>query len=388
MEWAGAFGDIGTLIPFSIGYITLVGIDPLGLLLAFGISMLFTGFLYRRPLPVQPMKAIGGAAIANPLAYGPGVVWGAGLFTGAFWLVVGATGAIDRIARVVARPVVLGIILGLGMRFALLGTRMMFGDRSAGGLFVQPEAALVGGWQGTLLAVAALLLTLLLNSRRLPAMFALLALGITVGVLNALRDPALSAQLADISAGFRLPQFALGDITTRDILEGTVFLALAQIPLTLGNAILAVTEEHNGIFPGKPLRERKVTISQGVINLFSPLIGGVPMCHGAGGLASHVRFGARTGGALVMLGTLLVLLGLFFSESVALLLSIFPAQVLGVILLFAGIELARSSFTVGRERTGLFVMLLTAGLAMWNMGWAFLAGIAVYYAIRRRLVRP
>ena len=389
MEWAGAFGDIGTLIPFIIGYIVLVGMDPLGLLLGFGISMLAVGFSYRRPMPVQPMKAIGAAAIANPAAYGPNLIWGAGLFTGAFWLIIGVTGTIDRITRIVTRPVVLGILLGLGMNFALQGTRMMFGNGAGLSIISQPESALISGWQGTLLAVVSLLTALLLlNNHRLPAMFALLTLGSVVGAVNAVSDPVLSAQLSSVSIDFRLPEFGLGDFSISDLLEGAVFLALAQIPLTLGNAIIAVTEEHNSVFPDTPVTEKKVTISQGIMNLLAPIIGGAPMCHGAGGFASHIRYGARTGGALVILGSIMVLLALFLSESVAIILGIFPMQVLGVILLFAGIELASSVRNCGREKADIFVMLFTAGLAMWNMGWAFLAGLALYYLIHWRIVRP
>ena len=63
MEWAGAFGDIGTLIPFVVAYITIVKVEPLGLLFMFGICLAgFTDFYYRTPLPVQPMKAIGGGS--------------------------------------------------------------------------------------------------------------------------------------------------------------------------------------------------------------------------------------------------------------------------------------------------------------------------------------
>ena len=28
MEWAGAFGDLGTLIPFVVAYISLLKMDP------------------------------------------------------------------------------------------------------------------------------------------------------------------------------------------------------------------------------------------------------------------------------------------------------------------------------------------------------------------------
>ena len=92
MEWAGAFGDIGTLIPFVVAYITIVKVEPLGLLFMFGICLLASGFYYRTPLPVQPMKAIGAAAIAGGIS--PAALFGSGITTGIFWFFAGTTGAI------------------------------------------------------------------------------------------------------------------------------------------------------------------------------------------------------------------------------------------------------------------------------------------------------
>ncbi len=96
-----------------------------------------------------------------------------------------------------------------------------------------------------------------------------------------------------------------------------MFLTLPQIPLTLGNAMIAIVDMNNDLFPDRKVTEKKMAVSQGIMNLVAPIFGGVPMCHGAGGMAGHVRFGAKTGGALVILGSILVLIGLFFSDPVA-----------------------------------------------------------------------
>jgi len=77
-EWAGAFGDLGTLILFIVGYISIIKLDPLGVLFTFGILLIGSGLYYKTPIPVQPMKAIGGAAITS------GMIFGAGIFTGFF----------------------------------------------------------------------------------------------------------------------------------------------------------------------------------------------------------------------------------------------------------------------------------------------------------------
>ena len=119
MEWAGAFGDVGTLIPFVVAYITIVKVEPLGLLLMFGIALMASGLYYRTPLPIQPMKAIGAAAVAGGIS--PAALFGSGLTTGLFWLLAGVTGAIRPISRLATKPVVRGIMLGLGLSFMVDG---------------------------------------------------------------------------------------------------------------------------------------------------------------------------------------------------------------------------------------------------------------------------
>ncbi len=364
MEWAGAFGDLGTLIPFVVGYIAVLKMDPVGVLLAFGVTKVVVGTIYRTPMPVQPMKAIGGAAIGQAGAITPAMVYGSGLVTAAIWLVLGLTGTVDRLAKLASRPVVRGIVLGLGFTFVLEAFRMMGSD---------PIVAGVG-----------LVVTyLLLSNPKVPAMFALLLFGIGVALFQ---QPDLPARLAQAGISPRLPTFALGGLTWQDVLWGGLLLAIPQVPLTLGNACIAVCAENNSLFRDRPVTERKVATSMGLMNLFSPLIGGIPMCHGAGGMAGHVRFGARTGGALVILGGIVVAIGLLFGNSVELLFQMFPAAILGVILFFAGVELALSARDIGSRKEDFYVMLVTAGLATWNMGAAFLGGVLLDQAIRRRIV--
>ena len=112
-------------------------------------------------------------------------------------------------------------------------------------------------------------------------------------------------------------------------------------------------------------------------------LGGVPMCHGAGGMAAHVRFGARTGGALVILGSAVLCIGLFLGDSVATLFKLFPHALLGVILMFGGLELAAGAQGNHFRKEDRYVMLLTAGVSMWNMGVGYVAGLVLWQAYQR-----
>lgn len=365
MELAGAFGDLGTLIPFIVGYITLNKMDPIGILVAFGLFKIFVGLYFKTPIPVQPMKAIGGMAIAQSGNITSGMIWGAGIFTGLFWLLMGLTGAINWIEKITTKPVVRGIMLGLGLSFVVEGLGLMKN---------QP-----------LLAIGGVMLTLfLLNSRRLPAMLALLGYG---AIWAFIQNPHLIGELSHLSIRFQLPELTFGKISWKELFSGFILLGLPQAPLTLGNAIIATVAENNSHFPNRKVTAKTISIDHGVMNLISALIGGIPMCHGAGGMAGHLRFGARTGGALVILGVLLLLIGLFLSDSVGLLFQVFPRSIFGVILFFAGVELALVVQDIKLKKQNLFVLLVTAGIAMWNMGVAYLAGLILYYSLQRRWFR-
>lgn len=364
-ELAGAFGDLGTLIPFAVGYIVVMKIDPLGILFMFGLSELVVGFYYRTPIPVQPMKAIGGAAIASGGAVSAGMICGAGLFTGIFWLLAGLTKTVNIATKLTSKPVIRGIVLGLGLMFMVEGIKMM------------SQTPWLGG-------VALILTFALLTWNRIPAMFALLIVG---SVAAYFLNPIEAKHLLTIPPGFQMPVFAFGRMTWGEFVKGSILLAIPQLPLTIGNAVVAIRAENNELFPDRPVSDRMMAISQGIMNLVTAPFGGIPLCHGAGGMAGHVRFGARTGGSLVMLGAIMMALALFFSHSVGLLFQIFPKAVLGVILFFAGAELALSTRDIGSRKEDVYVMLVVAGFAMWNMGAAFLAGIILYQALERRWIK-
>jgi len=362
-ELGGAFGDLGTLVPFLAGYITITGVDPAGLLLGFGVFGVVTGLHFKTPIAVQPMKAIGAAATTQTqvLALSPNAVYGGALLTGIIWLVLGMTGAAKRLSGLVSAAVAGGMVLGLGFALMLAAIKMMS-----------------DGW---LLSAIALAGALLLAARPLfPAMFVLLLFGAVVALIQ---DPALLGELRRVEADVRMPTFTLGALTWSEFTAGALILALPQLPLTLGNAVIAVSAANNRLFPERPVSAKTVSISTGIMNVAAAAVGGVPMCHGVGGMAGHVQFGARTGGAPIILGTLLIVLAIFFSGSIETLFKMFPLPILGVILFLAGMQLARAGvarFGQGREP---IVLVTTAAFALWNVGVAFIVGMALDYALQR-----
>ena len=364
-EFAGAFGDLGTLIPFVVGYITINHLDPAGILVGFGVFKLWAGLYFKTPVPIQPMKAIGTAAITQGGAITHGAIFSSGLFTGLVWGIMGLSGAVSWIEKITRRPVVQGIVLGLGLGFVVEGVKMMRGDL-------------------LLAAIASSLTLLLLSYQRVPAMLALLGLGAGVALV---REPTLLTELSRLSFHFRLPTSGLSQIGWSDLATGVLVLGLPQLPLTLGNAVISTVEENNTHFPDRPITVKAVALDHAALNLVGTVLGGVPMCHGAGGMAGHIRFGARTGGTLVILGSLVLFVGLFLADSVATLFKCFPPVILGVILLFGGLELAAGGRGGANSKEDRYIVYLTAGLAMWNMGVAYVVGLLLAIACERKWVR-
>jgi xanthine/uracil/vitamin C permease (AzgA family) len=368
MEWAGAFGDLGTLIPFVVAYVSLLKMDPFGILFSFGAAMVICGAYYKTPFPVQPMKAIGAVAAtqaAQTATITQGTVLGADLATGVIWLILGLTGAAKHISRLVPRPVVIGIVLGLGIGFMLEGIRWMN-----------------GGW--LIAAIGLVGSVLLLSNKVVPAMFLLLIFG---AVCGAYQHPEILHDLCAARLAFHLPRIALTTISGYDLVIGTALLALPQLPLTLGNAVIAIREENNRLFPDRSVTENGVATSTGLMNLASAVCGGVPMCHGAGGMAGHVAFGARTGGAPIILGVILLSLAFFFSGSIQTIFGLMAQPVLGVILFLTGAQLALGSCDFSKDKGERFITLATAAFALWNVGLAFVVGILLHQVARRGWLR-
>jgi MFS superfamily sulfate permease-like transporter len=368
MEWAGAFGDLGTLIPFVVAYIAVLKMDPFGILFSFGAALVVCGAYFKTPIPVQPMKAIGAVAAtqaAQTATILPTTVYAADIATGVIWLILGLTGAARHISALVPRTVVIGIVLGLGIGFMLEGIRWMSGGWLIAGI----------GLAGTVL---------LLSNKAIPAMFLLLIFGAACG---AFQHPETLQVLAGARIAFHLPRIALATLGWHDLLIGTAFLALPQLPLTLGNAVIALREENNRLFPDRAVTENTIATSTGLMNLGSAVLGGVPMCHGAGGMAGHVAFGARTGGAPIILGALLLCLAFCFSGSIQTIFGLMAQPVLGVILFLTGAQLALGSCDFSKNKGERFVTLATAAFALWNVGLAFVVGMLLHQIARRGWLR-
>jgi predicted benzoate:H+ symporter BenE len=361
-EVSGALGDLGTFLPHIIGAITVVGMSPTGVFVCFGLFYALAGGFYGIPMAVQPMKAASAAVLIRPMS--PGAVAGAGLVIGAFFLIAGSSGLISRIARALPPTVAAGLQLGLGLSLAGLGIR-----------FIEHQP-----WLGLGMCV---LMLVLMRIPRMPVALIAVILGAIVGVLTGASPAPPPLQL-----GLHLPRLIWP--SWAEVEDGVIHAVLPQIPLTLTNAIIVTAAVSRQLFPGegRQVNERNLAITTGLGNLLAAPFGGYLMCHGAGGMAGHYRFGARTATAPVLLGVVLVALGLLLGSSGYQLLRTIPDAVLGGLLLFSGVDLALSSRPGDYKDAELFLVLLMAaiGVAV-NPAAAFAVGLPLAFAFKHRWLK-
>lgn len=376
MELAGSLGDLGTLIPIAAGMILLNKLSASSVLLWVGLFYLLAGLYFRLPIPVQPLKVVGAIAIASPDIITEPVIAAAGIIFGAVLLLLSVSGAMDAISRLFTRPVIRGIQLGLGLILMRKGLALM----ASADLFVSGGGR-GGPYANIIIGVAVFVIVLLLlNNRRLPAALAAVGAGIAAGLLLGGMDQ-MSVAIGPEKMRLVLPE--PGQFWT-----AVVLLVIPQIPLTIGNACVGTADTACSLFPGSPdlgrAKPSRFALTMGIINIPAGLLGAMPMCHGAGGLAAHYRFGARTGGSNLMIGVIFIVMALLLGKLSLGLLTMIPNSVLGAMLAFAGIELCLLVRDL-EDKASFFVALLVAGigLAGTNMAYAFAAGIAADFLVKR-----
>lgn len=352
-ELAGAFGDIGTDLPLVVGVILTAKLDSASALIMFGTMQVLTGLVYGLPMAVQPLKAMAALVIAQRLS--GNVLFGGGLAIGVIMFVLTVTGLIDWLARMVPKTVVRGIQFGLGLQLAMLAVKD----------FVRADGSV-----GYVLAGVGFVITILLmGNRRYPAALFVIAVGVIYATAFKIDFAAVGR-----GVGFRLPQPHVPAMA--DAWTGFVVLAIAQVPLSLGNSILATRQVAEDFFPERKLSVRRISLTYSLMNLVNPWFGGIPTCHGSGGMAGHYTFGGRTGGSVVIYGSLYLVLGLFFSGCFAQVIEVFPKPILGVILAFEGLALMLLIRDIAPMKRELLITTLV-GLMCVGLPYGYAVGLIV-----------
>lgn len=350
-ELAGSMGDFGTLFPLVIAYIAVNGLNPAGLFIMLGLTNIALGLVYRMPMPLQPKKVIAGAAIAQ--GWSPSLIYASGFGLGLIWLILVVTGLLRKLLDITPPAIVVAIQLALGVTLAWQAVQWML--------------------PAPLLGVAAIAIVLILRENRYaPAAIVLMVLGVAImawqGKLPSSWDLSLT-----------LPPLTVPRLN--DVWQAMLLAGFAQIPLSITNAVIAPAALIREYFPDKAVSEQKLMLNMGAMNIAASFFAGMPVCHGAGGLAGQHYFGARTGGTPIIEGVIEVAIGLFLSQSIAEVMAGFPMPLIAGMMLLVSVELARPVIKLRGWELGLAAG--TAALCVvTNMAVGFIGGLAAAHLVR------
>ncbi|MGE5398045.1 MAG: putative sulfate/molybdate transporter [Chitinophagales bacterium] len=360
-ELSGALGDLGTFLPHVLASVAIVGLNPGSVLTWFGLFYIFSGWFYRIPMSVQPMKAASAAVLVQKLSSNE--IAASGMIIGAVLLLLGITGLIAKLAQVTPTGVTTGIQVGLGLSLAILGTKMVLGDWLIGVIILTGMLPL-------------------LSNRRFPAALFALVAGI---LLQLWLHPQFTP--ISISFGFHLPQWTLPGV--QDFERAFTMVAIPQLPLTLTNAILVTVAISSELYGKQASRvtEKNLTLTMGIANLIAAPLGGYMMCHGSGGVAAHYRFGGRTVITPLLIGFILLSLGVLLGKDAVFLFKVIPNGALGSLLFYSGIDLAMAARGYSNRSEGFVVLLVAALTLAINPAVAFLAGLIADLGIKRNLLK-
>jgi hypothetical protein len=360
-DLSGAFGDIGVLFPLAVALIATNGFNPTALFLMAGLFYAASAWYFRITMPVQPLKAMAAIAIASGL--GSEIINAAGIVMGGILIVIAVTGLSARLGALFPTSVIRGIQLGLG---AML-VKTSFG--------LMAPHVVIAVIAGTILVVT---LTML---KKVPPLIPLLVLGAAL----ALRGTSFTS-FGPVALVPLLPGWDT-------LWQGFVVLVVPQLALTFGNAIVATNETGRLLYgeQANRLDLKSIPLSMGIANIASGLAGGVPMCHGCGGLTAHSKFGATSGRSGLIIGLFLIGLALVCGKSALAVIQGFPAGILGVLLCYVGIQHALFIKDIVSDTKAMLVALTVGvlGFVLSNLTIGFLAGLTIYYGLSgiKKLVR-
>lgn len=384
MELAGSLGDLGTLLPIAMAMILMNGLDPLGVFFSIGVFYILSGIYFGVTVPVQPMKVIGAYAIATALSASQ--ILASSVLMGILLIAIGLTGAIDIIKKYTPISVIRGVQLSTGALLISGGIKMVIGISRFQGIRDAAEPYLhfqsVGPVPVGIIigAIAGIVTLLLLDNKTMPGGLVVVMGGFIVGLV-------LGARM-EVGAGifgFNIPRLLpFGFPGKADFSFALIALVLPQLPMSVGNAVLAYTDLSRQYFGdlSSKVSNRRVCLSMALGNFLSFCLGGIPLCHGAGGLAAHYRFGARTAGSNVMIGCLFVTLALILGHNIINLINLLPMSILGILLIFAGAQLALTIMDL-KTRKDYFVAILILGITLAaNLAAGFITGIIVAHLLK------
>ena len=373
-------------LPLSVGIAIASGAPVLSGLISAVVGGIVVGSIGGAPLavsgPANGMMVVTAGLISQ---FG----WRATcLFTvaaGVLQLILG----LSRIARavlVISPVVVHAMLAGIGITIALQQTHVLLGGEShskAWDNIVQLPAQIADAEKpGVFLGV--LVIAIMVAWRWAPAKVAAIPGPLVAIVTATIISVCLPFDLDRIKLegspldAFELPALPHGDWSAVALSIVTVAF-IASVESLLG--AVAIDRMHHG----KPTNFNRELAGQGVANMASGMIGGLPVAAAIVRSSANVQAGARTRASTIMHSVWILVFTLFFAG----LLQQIPSAALAGLLVFVGIRLFQPAHIETAMRNGdLAVYVVTvAGVVFLNLMQGVLIGLALAIALTAWRVR-
>lgn len=352
LEFTSSLADLGIILPLTLGMCIATGMNAGIALMGLGLFALASATIYRRPVPVQPMKLVAAMAIVGQLDQQ--AVLATGILLGLALVVLGLSGLAGKLKKLVPPTVLLGIQIALAASLMLAALPM-----------IGPA------WP---FAAGLLLVFVLLKNTRLQPLAFVLVLSASLLLFGMLAP----AAPADLSPELAIPKFHWP--SSQSFAAAAHLAFLPQLALTLSNALFLTALIAQDYYPKDKARltENRFALSSGALNLLLCPFGALPMCHGASGLTAYHTAGGRSGRPLLVLGAALLVTGFLTGAAAAHYLALIPQPAFGVLLLITATYLVNPKKLLRVSPACRVIVGLVAVIAV---GYSMLAGLAAGLAM-------
>lgn len=366
-EWSGAIGDLGITLPIAYALILFNGYSPERIFFLWGLAYVFSGWYFKVPVSIQPLKAM--AVIAFASGFSVEQLSTTAVFYGVLLLILSLTGVIGYLERIFSKSLIKGIQLGIGLILLhkafdlIINSGIFFGVE-------EHEPAV----NATITLALIIIMAFFQFKLKKPLTVFIIVLSIIVTIL--MGATVIHNSPAGAIADFTLPQWSF-------LANAIIVLMIPQLPLTLGNAVYAANDSCHNYWKeqSRKVTPKKLGVSIGLNNIFIGLMGGFPVCHGSGGMASHAKFGGKTGGSTMIIGGVLIIFALI--SPLSHFLFYIPIPVLGTLLIFASWGLI--SLITRLDKKYEIALAIVVGLISYfssNLAYALVAGFILEYIIK------
>ena len=368
-EVSGSFGDFGTLVPITIDMTKKNVLQPCVSFFWGGIANIIAGLYWDMPIPVQPMKTIA-TVVSSKVITTPGGVAAAGILTGSCAFLLGLFDVIKTLTKYIPKSCIAIVQCVTGIGLAMNGFNLINNLN----VWIGVDSYLTSMLCSLIVILNFISVHPVIDNylRKIPSALILFCIGMIMSISISSREYTF------------IHPFQVVNITADDWKTGFLQGAIAQIPLTLLNSVIAITDLSNSLFEDeiaqgvkKEMTTRSTTVSLGLVNV-ACIFGGIPTCHGSGGMAGQYKFGGRSGLCVVLLGIVKVIIGLCGGSLFNTFIYNFPNSILGILLFVCGTELTKYGIKYVKNDGFIVAAGVSVGLAS-KIWVGFLVGILLHY---------